>query len=168
MVRMSRLLHSCILTTVYLTTLDACLYIVSSKRAVAEQDVNGQLLEFVFVGRLFPGEILRVLVEDVLQELHRHIETAELVAVEHVNLRAAANLARSLVERGLEVVLAEVHAGQFQSVHVLAKFDRIDKRGAENLEGAGGAAAFAHVGGLEKAHAGVNDCGIERRHVRAR
>ena len=88
--------------------------------AVTKQDVNGQLFEFVFVRRLFPGEILRVFVEDELQQLNGHVETAELVTVGHVNLSTTANLASTLVERGLEVVFTEVDARQFEAVHVLA------------------------------------------------
>ena len=148
--------------------LNTTLYEFLAECAVAEQNVDGQLFELIFVRRLLPGKIVRVLVEDVLQKLHRHVETAELVAVEHVDLRTATNLASALVERGLEIVLAEVHTGELEPVHVLAELDRIDERRAENLEGARGATAFAHVGRLEQTHARVNDGGIERGHVRAR
>ena len=95
--------------------------------AITEKNVDRQLLEFIFVRRLFPGKILRIFVKNVLQQLYGHIKAAELVAVEHMNLRAATDLASPLVEGGLEIIFAEIHARKLEVVHVLAKLDGIDK-----------------------------------------
>ena len=85
-----------------------------------------------------------------------------------MNLRPATNLACALVECGLEIIFAEIHARKFKVVHVLAKLDSINERRTKNFEGTRGAAAFAHVSGFEQAHARINDSGIESRHIGAR
>src|SRR5262245_14177510 len=81
-------------------------------RGVAGEDVDGQPVGDVLVRRLLPREAIPVQRDDVLQQRERGEVGQVAFGVGDVDLEAAAHLALPLVERGLEVVLAQHEAGQ--------------------------------------------------------
>ena len=56
--------------------------------------------------------MLRVSVADVLDNFHPGAKRLETFAIDHMNLRATAELTGKFLERGLEIVFAKENAGQ--------------------------------------------------------
>src|SRR4051794_23715276 len=132
----------------------------------AEQHLDWQTLVFVLVGRLLPLKGVRMETTNGSYNLEPGIERLKRVPVEHVQLRAAAKLARELVERRLEIRLTKMSARQSSRVQFTREVSGVDPRRAENFEWPRRAAAFRDVGPFEQTHPGVDGRGLERRHVR--
>jgi hypothetical protein len=101
----------------------------------------------------------------VLDNFDTDAKRLESFAIDDVNLRAAAKLTGKFLEVWLEIVFAKKNAGQLQIVEMGAKFLRIDKWRAKNLEWSGRAASLGNICAFEQTHTRVNRGALERRHI---
>src|SRR5437773_1103948 len=133
---------------------------------VTEQHVDRQPVGHVLVGRLLPGEVLPVLGDEVLQERHGRQVGKEGGPVGHVDLEAEAEPLGPLVERRLEGVVAQHEPRQPATLEAPAHRPEVEPRRAEDLERTRRPAPLRHVRPFQQHLAGIDDRGVEGRHVR--
>src|SRR5437870_2715847 len=134
-------------------------------RRSTEQNLDRQLFVFVFVRRLLPCKRTWIQLSDAANDFNTGLEGPENIAIENVQLPAAAKLTGKLLERRLKISLAKEHARQFRVVQFATKRFCVDEGRTENLERAGGTAAFGNVGRFEQTHPGINCRRVERWHI---
>src|SRR5262245_65355403 len=119
----------------------------------------------VFVRRRAPFESVRR--EPIALAHHRDadLDWLEGLPVGHMDLAAAAGRFRVLLEGRLENRRAKMHAGKPDRVEAPGELLAVEPWRADQLERAGSAAALRQHRALEQNRAGIDDRGVERRHV---
>ena len=120
------------------------------------EDVDRHLVVLVLVRGVAPGELLRVLPLELIDHLDRGAHRPEALAIEHVQLAAAARPPRVLLEGRLEEHRPEVDAGQAASVHRLRESLAVDPRRTDQLERTGRAASLRQLRAFEQHRARID------------
>ena len=119
----------------------------------------------IFVGCAIPVEVVGMESLDGSDDVDAGLVGVKLGAVGDVELGAATGLTGIFLKAGLEGGFAEVGSGEGELGQLAGQLVAVDPGSTEEFEGAGGAAGLGDVGAFEQAHAGVNDGGIDGRHV---
>src|SRR5947207_928106 len=120
----------------------------------AQQNFDGQAFVFVFVGRLLPQKEIAVHPANGSNDFNRSSVGHERIAIGHMQLRAAAELAGKFVKRRLKPVFSKVHAGQLQLIQFANQSIRIDEGSAKYFKRPGRPPPFRNIRSFKKTHAG--------------
>src|SRR5205807_9107167 len=111
-------------------------------RVRAAKDIERQLLRFVFVRRIPPGECPLIKIISPLNENKEGEKRLECPTIPHMNLHASTGLLLEFMKRGLKPTGTERDAGQFVPVQETRQLVGTDKGRAGEFKRSCGTASF--------------------------